>query len=67
MYSLSRRCIRNGTQANPLSIQRVFSFGKRSGIPFSTQFVMWIMLQKLNPSACTEMNLFNCASDESAQ
>ena len=31
MYSLSSRCIMNGTQARPLSIQNTFSFGKRSG------------------------------------
>ena len=43
-YSWSSRCIRNGTQASPLSIQSTFSFGKRSGIPLMIQLVMWIRL-----------------------
>ena len=44
MYSESSRCIRNGTQASPLSIQSSFSFGKRSGSPLMIQLVRWIML-----------------------
>ena len=34
----------NGNQASPDSIQMTFSLGKRSGSPFTSQFVMWIML-----------------------
>ena len=52
MYSLSSRCIRNGIQASPLSIQIDLSFGKRSGMPFTTQLVMCTMLNKVKPSAC---------------
>ena len=44
MYSLSSRCIMNGSQASPLSIHSTFSFGKRSGSPLMTQLVMWIRL-----------------------
>ena len=51
MYSLSSRCIRNGTQASPLSIQIDFSLGKRSGMPFTTQLVMCTMLNQVKPSA----------------
>ena len=40
MYSESSRCIRNGTQASPLSIHSTLSFGKRSGSPLMIQFVM---------------------------
>ena len=39
-YSLSKRCIKNGTHAKPDSIQITFSFGKRSGSPFMIQFAM---------------------------
>ncbi len=38
----------NGTHASPLSIQITFSFGKRSGRPFTIQFVMCVMLQVTN-------------------
>ena len=55
MNSLSSRCIRNGTQASPLSIQIVFSFGKRSGMPLTSQLVMCSMLHQEKPSACTPM------------
>ena len=44
MYSWSSRCIRNGTQASPDSIQITGSFGKRSPMPFITQLVQWRML-----------------------
>ncbi len=44
MYSLSSRCIRNGIQASPLSIQIVLSRGKRSGMPFTIQLVRCSML-----------------------
>ena len=39
MYSLSSRCIMKGTQANPFSIQRIFSLGNSSGMPLMTIFV----------------------------
>src|SRR5579883_1243180 len=39
IYSESSRCIRNGTQASPLSIHTTFSFGNRSGSPLMIQFV----------------------------
>ncbi len=55
MYSLSSRCIRNGTQASPLSIQIVLSCGKRSGMPFTIQLVRCSMLCQVKPSACTAM------------
>ena len=44
MYSLSSRCIRNGTQATPPSIHIVLSFGKRSKMPLMTRLVMCRML-----------------------
>ena len=56
-YSLSKRCIMNGTQARPDSIQMIFSFGKRSGKPFMIQFAMCIMLWNTKPSAWTVINL----------
>ena len=43
-YSLSSRWIMNGSHARPLSIQITLSLGKRSGMPLSTQLVMWTML-----------------------
>ena len=55
MYSLSSRCIRNGIQASPLSIQIVLRRGKRSGMPFTTQLVRCSMLCQVKPSACTAM------------
>ena len=67
MYSLSSLCMRNGSQARPLSIQMVFRRGKRSGIPFTTQFVMCTMLCQTNPSAWTPMKRLVNASDSSAQ
>ena len=54
MYSWSSRCIRNGTQASPDSIQITGSLGKRSPMPLITQLVQWRMLYKVKPSACTE-------------
>ena len=44
MYSLSSRCIMNGTQASPLSIQITLSLGKRSGRPLMIQLVRCTML-----------------------
>ncbi len=44
MYSWSSRCIRNGTQARPDSIQITGSFGNRSPMPLITQLVRWMML-----------------------
>ncbi len=44
MYSWSSRCIRNGTQARPDSIQITGSLGKRSPMPLMTQFVQCRML-----------------------
>ena len=55
MYSWSSRCIRNGTQARPDSIQTTGSLGKRSPMPFTTQLVRCRMLYQVKPSACTEM------------
>ena len=55
-YSLSSRCIMNGTQASPLSIQITGSSENRSDRPSSTQFVMCTMLQSTNEIACTPMN-----------
>ena len=67
MYSLSSRCIRNGIQASPLSIQIVLSFGKRSGMPFTTQLVMCSMLCQAKPSACTAMKRLVSRQARSAQ
>ena len=67
MYSLSSRCIRNGIQASPLSIQTVLRRGKRSGMPFTTQLVRWSMLCQAKPSACTAMKRLVIDSPESAQ
>ena len=55
MNSLSSRCIRNGTQASPLSIQIVLSFGNRSGMPLISQLVMCSMLHQVKPRLCTAM------------
>ena len=55
MYSWSSRCIRNGTQARPDSIQITGSLGKRSPMPLITQLVQLTMLYQVKPSACTEM------------
>ena len=44
MYSLSKRCIMNGTQAMPLSTHSTFNLGKRSGKPFITQLARCTML-----------------------
>src|SRR6516225_827595 len=54
MYSRSWRCIRNGTQARPDSIQITGSLGKRSPMPLITQFVHCRMLYQVKPSACAE-------------
>ncbi len=43
------RCIMNGSHASPFSIQMIFSFGNRSGIPLMTMLVMWTMLNSTNP------------------
>ena len=67
MYSESSRCITNGTQASPLSIQITLSLGKRSGRPLSTQLVMWIMLKCANDNACMPMKRLSCANDGSDQ
>lgn len=50
--------MRNGIQANPLSIQMVFREGNRSGSPLMTQLVIWTMLQWAKVRACTEMKRF---------
>src|SRR5437588_260302 len=57
-YSWSRRCIRNGTHASPLSTQITFNPGKRSGRPLISQLVMCTMLQCTNEIACIEMKRF---------
>src|SRR6202023_3378624 len=54
MYSWSSRCIRNGTQARPDSIQTTGSFGKRSPMPLMTQFVQCNTLYQVKPSAWAE-------------
>src|SRR5216683_5910083 len=66
-YWSSSRCIRNGTQASPLSTQIDFSFGKRSGIPLQIQLVMWTMLHHTNPSACMPRKRLMVASEGSFQ
>ena len=40
MYSLSSRCIMNGSQDRPDSIQTTGSLGNRSGRPLITQLVI---------------------------
>ena len=55
MYSWSSRCIRNGIQASPDSIQITGSLGKRSPMPLTTQLVQLTTLYQVKPSACTEM------------
>ena len=57
-YSRSRRCIRNGTHASPLSTQITLSRGNRSGSPLISQFVMWTMLQCTKEIACIERKRF---------
>src|SRR5476651_1693444 len=47
MYSWSSRCIRNGTQARPDSIQTTGSFGNRSPMPLITQLVQCTTLYQL--------------------
>src|SRR5690606_28114416 len=61
----SSRCIRNGTQASPLSTHRLFSPGNLSGIPDSIQFVICTMLHQTKPSACMPRNVSIVASDGS--
>src|SRR5713101_4639087 len=67
MYSESSRCMRKGTQASPLSIQITLSLGKRSGMPLSTQLVMWIMLKCTNDSECMPIKRLICANEGSLQ
>src|ERR1700728_5123488 len=55
-YSWSSRCIMNGTQASPLSIQINFSFGNLSGRPLMIQLARWVMLQVTKDIECTERN-----------
>ena len=59
-YSLSRRCIMNGTQATPLSVQMTSRLGKRSFSPCITQFARCTMLHKTNEIACMLMNVSSC-------
>src|SRR5713226_6166620 len=66
-YWSSRRCMRNGTQASPLSTQIDFNFGKRSGMPLQIQLVMWTMLHHTKPSACMPRKRLMVASDWSCQ
>ena len=51
----------------PLSIHITLSFGKRTGRPLMTQLVMWIMLNHMKPSACTEMKRLVICSARSSQ
>src|ERR1700716_962860 len=67
LYSELSRCMANGIQASPLSIQITLSLGKRSGRPLSTQLVIWIMLKCANDSACMPMKRLSCANDGSDQ
>src|ERR1700723_3393882 len=55
MYSGASRCIRNGTQARPDSIQITGRLGNRSPRPLTTQLVQLTMLYQVKPSAWTEM------------
>src|ERR1700691_5336093 len=55
MYSWSSRCIRNGTQARPDSIQITGSLGKGSPMRLTTQFVQCSTLYQEKPSACAAM------------
>ena len=55
MNSWSRRCMTKGIQARPASIHRTGSLGKRSFMPFTTQFVRCRMLYQEKPSAWAEM------------
>src|SRR5439155_11794295 len=54
IYSWSSRCITNGIQARPDSIQITGSLGKRSPMPLITQLVRCSTLYQVKPSACTE-------------
>ena len=59
MNSLSSRCIRNGTQASPLSTQHGLQLGETLRHPVQSQLVMCSMLNQVKPSACTAMNLLH--------
>ena len=67
MYSLSKRCIMNGTQASPLSIHITLSLGKRSGSPFTIQLARFTMLNTVKPSACTVMKRLALPTSRSSQ
>ena len=57
-YSWSSRCIRNGTQARPLSTHTTLRSGKRSGSPLMIQFVRCTTLQWTKDRACTDRKRF---------
>ena len=57
-YSWSRRCIRNETDARPLSTQMTLSLGNCLGNPLISQLVRWTMLQCTNEIACIERKRF---------
>ncbi len=61
MYSWSSRCIRNGIQARPDSIQITGSLGKRSPRPLITQLVQLSTLYQVKPSAWAEMKRLQLA------
>src|SRR5262249_46736926 len=63
MNSEPSRCMRNGTQASPLSIQITLSRGKRSGSPLISQLVRCTRLKWTNDSACMEMKRLHCCID----
>src|SRR5271163_4397963 len=67
MYPSSSRCIRNGTQASPLSTQIGLSLGKRSGMPVRIQLVAWIMFDQTKHSACMPRKRLMVASEGSSQ
>ena len=67
MKEWSSRCISEAAQVSPLSIHITLSFGKRTGRPLMTQLVMWIMLNHMKPSACTEMKRLVICSARSSQ
>src|SRR5680860_1667450 len=67
MYSASSRCIRNGRNVTPLSIQTALRPGKRSGMPLMVQLVRWTMLYSVRPMPWAERNLLNCSVSRSCQ
>src|ERR1700758_4074056 len=67
MYSWSSRCIRNGIQARPDSIQITGNLGKRSDKPLITQLVQLSTLYQVKPSACADRKRLQLANAGSPQ